>query len=127
MLQHFVQREENQTKATTVGDKPLSTVGIDISYLVFEGRLDGKQRKVEFRTWDFAGQVGYSGITSLSEIKQQLLLYTGKIKIQCRVATLLNYSEFREAAYILQSHTMGEKPQLYAVFRPFLENIYQSH
>ena len=57
VLQHFVQREENQTKATTTDNKPLSTVGIDISYLVFEGKLDGKQKKVEFRTWDFAGQV----------------------------------------------------------------------
>ena len=58
IFQHFVQREENQTKATTTDNKPLSTVGIDISYLVFEGRVDGKPRKVEFRTWDFAGQVG---------------------------------------------------------------------
>ena len=57
IFQHFVQREENQTRATTVNDKPLSTVGIDISHLIFEGKIDGKPRTVEFRTWDFAGQV----------------------------------------------------------------------
>ncbi|XP_052762538.1 leucine-rich repeat serine/threonine-protein kinase 1-like [Mya arenaria] len=54
-LQHFTQREDStQTGVTKDGD-PLSTVGIDICQLIF----DGKQGAVEFRTWDFAGQKEY--------------------------------------------------------------------
>ncbi|KAL4240953.1 hypothetical protein ACF0H5_001736 [Mactra antiquata] len=57
---HFNQRQNSKSPGSTADGKPLSTVGIDISYLVLTDKLDNKQTAtVEFRTWDFAGQKEY--------------------------------------------------------------------
>ena len=50
VLQNFSTRRGGQRRGPH--GELLSTVGIDISQLSYEG----KKGKVEFRTWDFAGQ-----------------------------------------------------------------------